>query len=247
MLVIERIRGCTGDGIMRADRLFLSLTAATTLCWVAGCGFYPTPKPVRTGVAKASADSAAIDQGAINHSVQRATFETSITRDPVAPAVLQVMRPVAPDVRPFEQWSEQEAAADALGRIGAQAIPYLQQALRSPDSHVKKQAAEVLARMGSDAKGAVNDLLPLLDDADPEVRKVAVRTLGRIGPDAAAAIPALMRSLVQEEPLAPAPLLPSAPPLGPGSSEQVAPAFFQSTPSNSTPLAPPEPRPLPQP
>jgi hypothetical protein len=121
------------------------------------------------------------------------------------------MRPVAPEIRPFEQWTEQEAAADALGRIGAQAIPYLQQALRSPDAHVKKQAAEVLARMGSDAKPAVNDLIPLLDDPDLEVRKVAVRTLGRIGPDAAAAIPALMRSLVQEEPLPPGgPIAPAA-------------------------------------
>ncbi|QDU26013.1 HEAT repeat protein [Anatilimnocola aggregata] len=165
----------------------------------AGCGYdpYPTPKPVRTPGIQSSLDG-----------VQRATYETSLTTGaaPTVPApVMEVYRPQAPEIIPFEQWTEQQAAADALGRIGQQAIPYLQQALRSPDPQIKIQAAEVLARMGSDAKSAVNDLVPLLDDPDPEVRKVATRTLGRIGPDAAAAIPALMRSLVQPEPLPPAP------------------------------------------
>ncbi|WP_425617667.1 HEAT repeat domain-containing protein [Anatilimnocola sp. NA78] len=169
---------------------------------LAGCGSdpYPTPKPVRTpGI-----------QSPLTAGVQQATYETSLTNDPSP--VMQVARPVVPEIRPYEQWTEQEAAADALGRIGQQAIPYLQQALRSPDPLVKKQAAEVLARMGSDAKTAVPDLVPLLDDPDPEIRKIAARTLGRIGPDAAAAIPALMRSLVQPEPLAPpTPLAPPAP------------------------------------
>jgi hypothetical protein len=197
---------------MRTNRSWNWLAAGALLAIVAGCGvsLYPTPKPIVTGSNPAAAD----------HSVQRPTFQTSLnsgepsnlSRAAVPAATMHVMRPVAPEIRPFEQWTEQEAAADALGRIGAQAIPYLQQALRSPDAHVKKQAAEVLARMGSDAKPAVNDLIPLLDDPDLEVRKVAVRTLGRIGPDAAAAIPALMRSLVQEEPLPPGagPVAPAA-------------------------------------
>lgn len=173
---------------------------------IAGCGYdpYPTPKPVITP---------GIDSPFV---VQRANYEAELNKGQVAvlttaPAPLnRGERPViAPIIKPYEQWTEQEAAADALGRIGAQAIPYLQQALRSPDSEMKKQAAEVLARMGSDAKPAVNDLIVLLDDPDLEVRKVAVRTLGRIGPDAAAAIPALMRTLVEEHPVPP-PIAPAA-------------------------------------
>ncbi len=173
-----------------------------------GCGYdpYPTPKPVQTP---------GIDSPFV---VQRANYEAELnkgqvallTTTPAAPARVERQPIVAPIIKPYEQWTEQEAAADALGRIGPQAIPYLQQALRSPDSQMKKQAAEVLARMGTEAKPAVNDLIALLDDPDLEVRKVAVRTLGRIGPDAAAAIPALMRTLVEEHP-APPPIIPVAP------------------------------------
>jgi hypothetical protein len=172
---------------------------------IAGCGYnpYPTPKPVRTpGI-----DSPFVVQRA-NHEAELSKGQVALLTAPMP--MSRVERPLSAPIKPFEQWSEQEAAADALGRIGAQAIPYLQQALRSPDPEMKKQAAEVLARMGSDAKPAVNDLIVLLDDPDLEVRKVAVRTLGRIGPDAAAAIPALMRTLVEDHPVPP-PIAPPAP------------------------------------
>ena len=174
----------------------------------AGCyNPYPTPKPVVTP---------GIDPPLV---AQRALYETSIHGEPVAAvAPTTAFRPVdqttSPILKPYEQWTEQEAAADALGRIGAPAIPYLQQVLRTGDAAAKKQAAEVLARMGSDAKPAVNELVALLDDPDPEVRKVAVRTLGRIGPEASAAVPALMQSLSHQQPIPPpaGELLPSAPP-----------------------------------
>lgn len=104
---------------------------------------------------------------------------------------------------PFEMWTEEQAATDALGRIGPPAIPALIQALRSQDPLVRRKSAEVLARMGSDAKDAVPDLIRLLDDPDPLIRKTAARTLGRIGPDSAPAIPALMRTLMQPQPQAP--------------------------------------------
>lgn len=172
-----------------------------------GCGYdpYPTPKPVVTPGITPQFDSPYV--------VQRTTYDTSVTNGPAGagPALMRVERPVAPIIRPFEEWTEQEVAADTLGRIGPPAIPYLQQSLRSPDAMTRKQAAEVLARMGSDAAPAVNDLVVLLDDPDPEVRKVAARTLGRIGPDAAPAIPALMRTLVQPEAAPPALPPPAAP------------------------------------
>ena len=106
-------------------------------------------------------------------------------------------------LQPFVQWTESHAAADALGRIGPPAVPQLVAALQSTDPEVRLQAAQVLARMGSDARDAVPYLIHLLDDPDERIRKTAARTLGRIGPEAAPAVPALMRTLLQPAPAPP--------------------------------------------
>lgn len=195
---------------LRGDVVMLSIRTLTlvglSLVAVVGCTVNPTPKPIVTGQPPAETDDP-------YHIVQRATYETGVTGATAAePPVLRVERPVKPIIKPFEQWTEQEVAADTLGRIGASAIPFLQQSLRNNDPLIRKQAAEVLGRMGPDAAPAVNDLVVLLDDPDLEVRKVAARTLGRIGPEAAAAVPALMQTLLREEPVppaVPAPLVPA--------------------------------------
>jgi hypothetical protein len=111
----------------------------------------------------------------------------------------------APDfqLKPLENWSEQETAADALGRIGQPAVPALVEALKSPQADVRVKAAEVLARMGTGAKDAAPQLTVALDDPDERVRKTATRALGMIGQEAAPAVPALMRSLMQPEPAPP--------------------------------------------
>jgi hypothetical protein len=108
-------------------------------------------------------------------------------------------RPIPNDqsVKPFVQWTEQDAAKDALGRIGAAAVPALVNALHDPDPAVRLKAIEVLGRMGDDAAPAVPDLIGLLNDANPDVQKAATRTLGRIGPAAKAAVPALMQKLFE--------------------------------------------------
>lgn len=106
--------------------------------------------------------------------------------------------PAEYNLKPLERWTEQEAAADALGRIGPAAVPELIATLRSADPEARLQATQVLARMGSDAKQAVPELIRLLDDPDERIRKAATRTLGRIGPDAAEAVPALMKSLLEK-------------------------------------------------
>jgi HEAT repeat protein len=130
---------------------------------------------------------------------------TSAARGPVAQATYVEPIPAAEPVRirPFAEWTEQEAAADALGRIGPTAVPALIEGLRSSDPDVRLRACEVLGRMGSGAKDAVPGLMPLLDDPDERIRKAAARTLGRIGPEAAPAVPALMRSLLEAEPAPP--------------------------------------------
>lgn len=111
--------------------------------------------------------------------VQRATF---VERIPVAK-------------------SEQQLAADALARIGPPAVPMLVQSLQSSDREARRQACEILMRMGPDAKEAVPELVKLLGDEDEELRRMAAIALGRIGPDAGEAVPALMRTLLEEEPV----------------------------------------------
>ncbi|HMC10421.1 MAG TPA: HEAT repeat domain-containing protein [Pirellulaceae bacterium] len=106
---------------------------------------------------------------------------------------LEALQPL----KPFEQWTERDAATDALGRIGAAAVPSLVDALHHPDPAVRLKAVEVLGRMGADAQAAVPELVKLLDDPDLGVRKATARTLGRIGPAAKDAVPALMRTLFQ--------------------------------------------------
>jgi hypothetical protein len=128
--------------------------------------------------------------------------ETPVVVEP-APLPVETMRPQIPALRPYNQWTEQEIAADAIARIGAPAVPELRRSLRSPDPNVRLRAIDVLSRVGSDAEPAVPDLIQLLDDEDPRVRRAAARTLGRIGPAAAEAVPALMRSLLQPKPVAP--------------------------------------------
>lgn len=114
----------------------------------------------------------------------------AIRDDAVRTASLVVVEPVPK--------SEQELAAEALGRIGPPAVPMLREALRSTDDEVRRQALIVLLKMGPDAREAVPDLVALLEDGDEDIRRMAAKALGQIGPDAAEAVPALMRQMFDE-------------------------------------------------
>jgi HEAT repeat protein len=95
---------------------------------------------------------------------------------------------------PFARaWSVQETVADALGRIGGDAVPAIIKALSHPDVEVRVQATHALALIGSRAAAAVPDLARLLSDESEEVRRGAARALGQIGPAASSAIPQLLR------------------------------------------------------
>ncbi|MEQ8789096.1 MAG: HEAT repeat domain-containing protein [Pirellulaceae bacterium] len=100
-----------------------------------------------------------------------------------------------PPIEPYQEWDMPETAAKALGRIGRAAVPQLAQALSDPNPLVRKRAADVLARIGPDAKDAVPVLIRTLGDRDEEVRKAATRALGEIGPGAAEAVPRLIEAL----------------------------------------------------
>ena len=179
-----------------ASRLRLAVVAAVVA--VTGCG----PEAVRPS------KTITVPEGdkPILTSVQRPVGEPAPPEPqtprpplarPVAPAVYE--QPIAePElIKPLAAWTDQEAAADALGRIGAAAVPALVETLQNPSAAARLKGVEVLGRMGADARDAVPQLVRLLDDPDPAVRKAAARTLGRIGPAAHEAVPALMKSLLE--------------------------------------------------
>jgi HEAT repeat protein len=176
---------------------------AAALAATAGCGDMPI-RPSKTIKVPAG-------ERPVLTSVQRPRSEPSPPAEaapplanPVTTAIFE--QPIAePEpIKPLAAWTEQEAAAEALGRIGAAAVPAVVQTLHSPDAAVRLKGVEVLGRMGADAREAVPQLVRLLDDPDLAVRKAAARTLGRIGPAAHEAVPALMKSLL--EPATPQPV-----------------------------------------
>lgn len=169
----------------------IALASAAMVIGISGCGRTP-PTPVR---AKQSAEAAGGDGLLVKHDASEsrppARTRATIRDESVAPASLEVVVP-APK-------SEQQLAADALTRIGPPAVPMLVEALRGTDDEVRRQACQVLMRMGPDAKEAVPELVNLLDDQDEDLRRMAATALGRIGPDAGEAVPALMRRLLEGE------------------------------------------------
>lgn len=172
--------------------------AALVCALFAGCGGMGTAPKVRVDVESPRSKAAAAEEASSRReviSVSPATFEANEDG----------MLPIIPEIQlPFDAWSEQQVAADALSRIGKPAVPQLVQALSHPDPKIRRAATSVLARMGSEAKDAVPALVQLLDDEDASVRRSAAKTLGRIGPDAAEAVPALVRSLMESKPVIPA-------------------------------------------
>jgi antitoxin component of RelBE/YafQ-DinJ toxin-antitoxin module len=88
-----------------------------------------------------------------------------------------------------------EAAADALARIGASAVPEVTRMLNAPEPEQRIRAAGILARIGPDAQPAVPVLITRLHDPDEGVRKAAAHALGQMGPAAADAVPALLEAV----------------------------------------------------
>jgi HEAT repeat protein len=108
-----------------------------------------------------------------------------IMRGILVPRLLRVLRGrrVGDSVR--------EAAAKALGEIGAPAVPGLLAALGDADADVRRMAAAALGEIGDAA--AVPGLLAALRDANWYVSKAAEAALGEIGD--AAAVPGLLAAL----------------------------------------------------
>ena len=100
----------------------------------------------------------------------------------------------SPKIRPRDEFTVDETAADALARIGPAAVPQVLAMLQHSDPQLRARAAKILSRIGPESKPAVPLLIALLNDGDEDVRKSAAHALGQIGPAAAEAVPALVRA-----------------------------------------------------
>jgi hypothetical protein len=127
---------------------------------------------------------------AITERRTRPPFSDTPRIEPVRPLVTAT----SPRIRPREEFGLSETAADALARIGPASVPQVIPLLFHSDPAQRRQAAGILAQMGSAAEQAVPSLTALLNDPDPAVRKAAAHALGQIGPAAASAVPALVQA-----------------------------------------------------
>ena len=86
------------------------------------------------------------------------------------------------------------AAADALVKIGAPAVPGLIELVKQSGDH-QEAAIQALGRIGRPARDAVPLLSALVRRGRLSLRCHAACSLGQIGPDAQAAVPALTSAL----------------------------------------------------
>ncbi|MCI0465292.1 MAG: HEAT repeat domain-containing protein [Gemmataceae bacterium] len=90
----------------------------------------------------------------------------------------------------------------ALVTLGVPAVKELRKALGEEDAILRRDAANVLAAMGHEAKEVIAYLVPLLKDADEQVRVAAAGALGAMRSEAQTALPALLEMMRDEKVLA---------------------------------------------
>jgi HEAT repeat protein len=91
------------------------------------------------------------------------------------------------------------SAAAALASSPRQTLPALIEMINSEDHLDQERAAEVVTRMGVEAKAAVPALVAVLGRSpDGPTKEAVVEALGSIGPDAGPAVPVLMRMLSEK-------------------------------------------------
>ncbi len=72
-----------------------------------------------------------------------------------------------------EDWYIQTKAADVLGKMGKNAVPYLIDGLQHKNAYVREKSADALRIIGADAKAAIPALKNLLRDENKQVSLVA--------------------------------------------------------------------------
>ncbi len=85
------------------------------------------------------------------------------------------------------------AAMDAMASLGKKVLPRLIEALGNEE--VRARAADVIRRIGPEAKAAVPALIEALEDRSAETRNEVLFALAAVGPDARQAVPAVTKAL----------------------------------------------------
>jgi len=94
------------------------------------------------------------------------------------------------------KWEEPTPGLEGLVKMGAAAVPTLQEALKDPLQRMKCRAAIALAKIGPAASNAVPDLVANLDDDDDITRDYTLKALAAIGTCRADVVPKLLARLV---------------------------------------------------
>lgn len=103
-------------------------------------------------------------------------------------------------------WNDRNSSGDfraklieLFEKIGERAVPALIDALKHPESKVRRNAAEALGAIGKNAKTSIPFLLDALKDKDDSVRDAAAEALERITPNYQDIIPALVSAFSSGE------------------------------------------------
>ena len=88
-----------------------------------------------------------------------------------------------------------EAAAQALGQMGPDALPHLTRMCSHHDKYVRRHAVWSLGKLGAQAAAALPVLCRALKDVDPRTASGAAQTLGGLGPAAGEAVPMLTEAM----------------------------------------------------
>jgi HEAT repeat protein len=131
-------------------RNWLALVSMLSLSQFTGCGSNDPP-PRRVAVSHAGTDdpSSLADVGSMGYRLAAVANRTL-----------------------FPEPTLEQTAVNALGRIGSPAVAELATALKDPDARLRNDAAQALAKMGSDAKLAVPELIVALNDPEESVRRI---------------------------------------------------------------------------
>jgi HEAT repeat protein len=107
--------------------------------------------------------------------VRKAALDVILRRHPMKGLIGKLIRALASE----DNAGLRNASAEALTRIGSDAVQELSAAMASPDVDLQKFAIDVLGEIGD--RGSVPALVGALDDPDENVRAAAAEALGKVG------------------------------------------------------------------
>jgi HEAT repeat protein len=131
------------------------------------------------------------DEAVIRSAAAYALGEIGGDPEQLPAALCQALADPAADV--------QRQAGLALVNLGEEAVPALRELLKSKEASRRRDASQLLAAIGPDARDAAGDLALLLKDNDVQIRAAGAAALGSLGKEAQDAMPTLLELLRTEK------------------------------------------------